>query len=125
MAENTLTVVATEAGPDETVRVVAVRGDVDMDSAPELERVLVEAARVPGRVTVVDLSGTGFADSTMLHVLLTAQRGHRAAGRRMVLAGPFGETVTRLLDVTGTAGFFEIVAGLDAVLGELPGARGD
>ncbi|MEU0957363.1 STAS domain-containing protein [Streptomyces niveus] len=96
--------------------IVTVKGGIDFDSAQDLKEVLAEARRAETPRTVVDLSGLMFADSAVLHVLLGAQREHRAAGRRMVVAGPLGQTVLRLFEVTGTSDFFTMAPTLDAAL---------
>ncbi|MET9555672.1 STAS domain-containing protein [Streptomyces sp. NPDC006645] len=96
--------------------IVKVAGGIDFDSARELAEALAEACRVDTGRTVVDLSGLLFADSAVLHVLLGAQREHRAEGRRMVIAGPFSQTVRRLFEVTGTADFFTMAPTLDAAV---------
>ncbi|MET7982044.1 MULTISPECIES: STAS domain-containing protein [unclassified Streptomyces] len=114
-------------GPEATVThgtvgdafVVRVGGDIDHESAFRLEEALSLSHRAAPERTVVDLSGTGFADSSILHVLLEAQRAHRARGTLMVVCGPFGDTVRRLFDVTGTEGFFVLADSVGAAL-ELP-----
>ncbi|MEU1042392.1 STAS domain-containing protein [Streptomyces sp. NPDC005551] len=99
--------------------VVRVGGDIDYASASRLEDALDLAHRVGAPRAIVDLSGTDFADSSILHVLLAAQRAHRARGMLMVVAGPFSETVSRLFDVTGTAGFFVLADSVQAAM-DLP-----
>src|SRR5690242_19607844 len=86
--------------------VVRVGGDIDHASAFRLAEALSLAHRTGPERTVVDLSATDFADSSILHVLLEAQRAHRARGTLMVVCGPFSDIVRRLFDVTGTEGFF-------------------
>lgn len=66
---------------EDDVFIVTVRGDIDFDSARGLREALDGAGRTGTGRTVVDLSGLDFADSTVLHVLLGAQREHRTAGR--------------------------------------------
>ncbi|MFE2301670.1 STAS domain-containing protein [Streptomyces sp. NPDC059445] len=99
--------------------VVHVGGDIDHESAFRLEEALSLAGRAGPERTVVDLSGTDFADSSILHVLLEAQRAHRARGTLMVICGPFSDIVRRLFDVTGTEGFFVLADSVEAAL-ELP-----
>lgn len=107
---------AVAATVEDDVFLVKVKGGIDFDSARELAEALEEARRVDTPRTVIDLSGLMFADSAVLHVLLGAQREHRAAGRRMVVAGPFSQTVRRLFDVTGTADFFAMAPTVDAAV---------
>lgn len=98
------------------VFIVTVKGGIDFDSAQELKEALTEACRADLPRTVIDLSGLMFADSAVLHVLLGAQREHRAAGRRMAVAGPLGRTVLRLFEVTGTSDFFTMAPTLDGAV---------
>lgn len=105
----------THAVEDE-VFVVRVSGSLDHDSAPLLEEACALAEDSGAPRTVVDLSLTDFADSTVLHVLLAAQRAHHRQQRTLIVAGPFHEVVRRLFDVTGTAGYFTLA---DDMLGAL------
>ncbi|MDF3301238.1 STAS domain-containing protein [Streptomyces tropicalis] len=104
--------------------VVQVGGDVDSESAPRLARALKAGLRAGTARSVVDLSGTTFADSAILHALLEAQRAHRARGLLMVVAGPFGDSVERLFGVTGTAGYFVLAEDVEAAM-EVPRAVTD
>ena len=66
---------------------LAVRGEVDLATAPALEDALADAIRESDGALVVDLSGVEFLDSSGLKVLLRARallgtRGPRA-GRRL------------------------------------------
>ncbi|MEV6197215.1 STAS domain-containing protein [Streptomyces sp. NPDC051920] len=106
-------------GAAEDAFVVRVGGDIDHASAFRLEEALSLADRAGPERTVVDLSGTDFADSSILHVLLEAQRAHRARGTLMVVCGPFSDIVRRLFDVTGTDAFFVLADSVGAAL-ELP-----
>ncbi|MEU8778121.1 STAS domain-containing protein [Streptomyces sp. NPDC048606] len=101
---------------DRDVAVISLRGEVDEDHAPRLAGALAQAAsRGPGR-TVVDLSRTRFADSSVLHALLDAQRAHTAAGATLVLAGPFHTAVRRLFEVTGSASVFRMADSLETAM---------
>ncbi|WP_411107607.1 STAS domain-containing protein [Streptomyces sp. cmx-4-9] len=100
----------------EGTAVVHLRGDFDEESALDLARVLAEAAAGGAPRTVVDLSRTCFADSSVLHALLEAQQAHAAAGSVLVLAGPLQMAVRRLFDVTGTGAAFRMADSLKAAL---------
>ncbi|MEU7059464.1 STAS domain-containing protein [Streptomyces sp. NPDC046197] len=101
--------------------VLRVSGEIDSESAPCLVRQL-DAGLCTGTVrTIVDLSGTAFADSAILHALLQAQRAHRQRGLLMVLAGPFSTGLGRLFDVTGTAGHFVLADDVHSAM-EVPWA---
>ncbi|MFB7756695.1 STAS domain-containing protein [Streptomyces sp. NPDC056121] len=76
------------------VEVVALAGELDIETAPDA-RVTLGAALRSGRSVVLDLSGVTFADSTALSLLLWASRG------AVYLAGPLAPQVERLLEVSG------------------------
>lgn len=101
-------------------RVVRVVGEADLDTAGELDRALAAGPRLGRRVTVVDLSRTTFADSTILGVLLRAHAAHEEADRRLLLAGPFDDLLRRLFEVTGTVHHLRFAPGVDEALADLP-----
>jgi anti-sigma B factor antagonist len=74
--------------------VVTVAGELDVATAPELERALADAE---GQVTV-DLSATTFADPAALRVLLAA----RADGVQLRVRSRRDGQVARLFALTGT-----------------------
>lgn len=86
--------------------VVVAAGDVDLATCDALSAV---AARhlLPGRVLVVDCRGITFLDSKGLRALLGLRRRAGRIGARLVLAGP-SAPVLRVLQVSGTAGCFDI-----------------
>ncbi|MFD5417432.1 STAS domain-containing protein [Streptomyces sp. NPDC127069] len=92
--------------------VIRLQGEVDEDDTPLLARALGQAAQGGPPRTVVDLSGTPFVDSSVLHALLAAQRAQAARGCVLVLAGPLQTAVRRLLDVTGAAQAFRMADSL-------------
>src|ERR1700722_7244620 len=53
---------------------VHVAGELDLLTAPQLERTLHDA-QVHNRVVVIDMREVGFIDSAGIHVLLAAQEG--------------------------------------------------
>jgi anti-sigma B factor antagonist len=78
---------------------LALRGELDISSAPVLEEALgrVEAAGPP--LLVIDLRGLEFMDSTGLRTLVSADQRARDAGRRLaIVRGP--EAVDRIFNVT-------------------------
>jgi anti-anti-sigma factor len=81
--------------------VVAVAGELDLATVPELEEALADAE---GQVTV-DLSATTFADPAALRVLLAA----RAKGVRIHVLPRRGGQVARLLALTDTEGLLSLV----------------
>lgn len=90
---------------DDTV-VLALRGELDLTSAPQFEQEVLTAAAGRPRRMVIDLSGLEFMDSTGLRALLIAreraqENGHELALRR----GP--RQVQRVLELTKTLDAFE------------------
>jgi anti-sigma B factor antagonist len=65
--------------------VIAVAGEADLYSAPELRRELEAAIEAGGRDIVVDLTKTTFIDSTALSVLVEATKRLRPDGGRLAL----------------------------------------
>jgi anti-anti-sigma factor len=80
-------------------RIIRVRGELDIESAPDLERVLLRSRPARQRV-VLDLSGLEFMDSTGLRVLLRA-RAAAEAGRWEIYVRGVPPTIRRLFDLTG------------------------
>ena len=79
------------------VRVLAVTGEVVVETAAQLEAGLAAAA---GEDLVLDLSETPFMDSTGLGVILATRDEAEAAGRRFVLVVVPDGQVEGLLEFT-------------------------
>ena len=85
--------------------VVAVVGDFDMNTVPELEERLVVVQR-PDVPLVLDLTGVTFLDSSGLSALVRChQRGLAGGGFRLVVAG---RAVARPLSLTALDELLEI-----------------
>jgi anti-anti-sigma factor len=93
----TFTVAEDPGSGDE--RVIRLRGELDIECAPDLERVLLRS-RPAGQRVVLDLSGLEFMDSTGLRVLLRA-RAAADEGRWQVFVRDVPPTIRRLFDMTG------------------------
>jgi len=89
---------AEDAG-DDGERVIRVRGELDIESAPDLERVLLRS-RPAGERVVLDLGELKFMDSTGLRVLLRA-RVAADDGRWDIKLRNVPPTIRRLFDMTG------------------------
>lgn len=80
--------------------VLELGGELDLESAPELERQLKEVGDTrPGRL-LIDLGRLEFMDSTGLAVMVRAQRSARDNGHRLALR-PGPTQVQRLFELTG------------------------
>ena len=90
------------------VRVLAVSGELDIATAPELCARL-DASRTTRRPRMlVDLTDVDFCDSTGLRALLGAASEVRTHGGRFALVCPPDTDVARLIDVVGAAEAFAI-----------------
>jgi anti-anti-sigma factor len=90
--------------------VVAVKGEVDLASAPELDKAL---GKFKKQEVFVDLRKTEFMDSAGLRVLLSHQARIREQGGKMNLLLSEGP-VMRLIEVAGVRDTFSILPSLDA-----------
>lgn len=88
--------------------VVRVSGDVDIATAPGLQRQLLGLIETDHRV-VIDLADVEFMDCSGLGVLLTCQQRAVTVGAVLVLRRP-SHRVTRLLELTALKPQFTIEA---------------
>jgi anti-anti-sigma factor len=87
--------VSTEGG----VRVVAVTGELDLDTMGELNEALGTDAGLVA-TTVIDLRGLTFIDSSGVSGVLTAaRRAHDAGARLVCVPGP--PQIRRVFEMTG------------------------
>jgi anti-sigma B factor antagonist len=84
----------------EAVAGVAVRGEIELASAPELTAALDAAIRNTAGPFAVDLSTVGFLDSTGISCLVRARALLGADDRTLALICPPGST-RRVLELTG------------------------
>jgi anti-sigma B factor antagonist len=87
---------------------LALSGELDLVSAPALERAVEGQPQPDVELIVLDLRGLDFMDSTGLHaVLRTANATHDAGCRFALIRGP--DQVHRLFELTGLAETLKIV----------------
>lgn len=91
----------------DSASVLAVAGEVDLQSAPHLANALEEARVAGASIVVVDLSRVDFLDSSGLGVLVTANRDIQADGASLRIVRPRPAinkvlTLTRLTEVIAT-----------------------
>jgi len=95
--------------------VLAVRGEIDLFTAPELKQVLAESIE-SGRVRIViDLTDTTFLDSTALGVLIGAVKRLRS-GEGALAIGNVDENISTTFEITGLDQIFTIVATRDEAI---------
>jgi anti-anti-sigma factor len=82
--------------------VLALSGELDVVSAPELELCLNEVMAEPLTRVVLDLSDLAFVDSAGVSVLIKARQDAELNGRTLVLARPT-EQVHRVFSLVGLA----------------------
>jgi anti-sigma B factor antagonist len=88
---------------------VAVSGEVDLYTAPELERTLAAHLADGATQIVVDLSDATFVDSTALHVLLgAARRLDRGEGGLIVVVPD--PKIRKVFEITGFDRRFSVVS---------------
>ena len=87
--------------------IVQARGDVDLCSAPALERHLSAVLAGQAPAIVLDLSAVTFLDCAGLRVLLAARRRAASQGSPFSLAAP-QRAVTRLLQLTALDRHFTV-----------------
>jgi anti-sigma B factor antagonist len=101
--------------PRPGVAVLAVRGELDTLTAPELDTALRELVAGPAATPVVDLSGVTFLASSGLAVLIQAAQRAEDRGRAVHLVVT-SRAVLRPLEVTGSDQLFTLHSGLDEAL---------
>ncbi|HEX2096228.1 MAG TPA: STAS domain-containing protein [Solirubrobacterales bacterium] len=110
---------------DGGIRVFTVRGELDMNTAPELEQALDGALAEEEAAVMLDLSDCEFIDSTGIALIVrTWQRLDRDAGNggkgRFVLCC-VNHQVRRLLKITGVESSITLHEQRDAALNSLRG----
>jgi anti-sigma B factor antagonist len=78
--------------------VLAVAGEIDLATAPELRRALSEVLADGSNEVTVDLSAVVFIDATGIGALVAAAHQAQGAGRRLSLRAP-SHQVRRILEV--------------------------
>src|SRR3954468_14754456 len=98
----------TEHPIDAERHVLAVRGEIDLFTAPELKQVLAESIEA-GRVRIiVDLTETTFLDSTALGVLIGAVKRLRSRDGALAIVN-VDENISKTFEITGLDQIFTIV----------------
>jgi anti-sigma B factor antagonist len=82
--------------------VLALVGELDVVSAPELAQCLEQVLAQPDARVMVDLNGLRFVDSAGVSVLIKAKRDFEANGRTLVLRRPT-EQLERVFALVGLA----------------------
>ena len=86
---------------------LALFGELDVVSAPTLEKVLSEVLAQPHARVMLDLNGLRFVDSAGVSVLIKAKQSAETNGRTLVLRRPT-EQLERVFSLVGLADWLEI-----------------
>ena len=99
----------TEDPLDADRHVVAVRGEIDLFTAPELKSALSEAIESGHMRIVVDLTDTTFLDSTALGVLIGAVKRLRSRDGALVIVN-VDQNIAKTFEITGLDQIFTILS---------------
>jgi len=99
--------IAIEGAAHGGLAAVAVRGELDIRSAPDLRAWLTKALDDGAHQLVIDLAQVAFMDSSGLGVLVGAHKRLARLGGRLSVVG-VSEPVGRLLSVTGLSRVFDV-----------------
>src|ERR671917_574832 len=112
----------TEQPIDAERHVLAVRGEIDLFTAPELKQVLAESIEA-GRVRIiVDLTDTTFLDSTALGVLIGAVKRLRSRDGALAIVN-IDDNISKTFEITGLDQIFTIVPTRDEAIDAVDPAR--
>lgn len=109
---------------DGDVHAFTVRGELDLDTVPELESALEAALAGDGAATLIDLGGCEFIDSTGIALLVSAWRqleGEESEGNARLVLCCLSDQVRRLLEITGVESSISMHAKREDALAELRG----
>ena len=112
-----LSVSQTSAG---NVPILAVTGEVDVYSAPEVKERIGELIHSGPATLIIDLSGVAFLDSTGLGALVEARTAAAEAGGSLPIVCT-QERILKLFTITGLDGVFSIHPDVGAAVAELTG----
>src|SRR3954470_23201869 len=108
----------TQDAVDSSTQVVAVRGEIDLFTAPELKTALGEAIEGGKSRIVVDLGETTFLDSTALGVLIGTVKRLRSRDGRLTIVN-VDQNIAKTFEITGLDQIFTIRASRDEALAAL------
>jgi anti-sigma B factor antagonist len=105
-----------ESSDSDDVRIVDVRGEIDLAAAPELSEHLLGAEDAGRRAVVVDLCRVTFLDSSGLAALLNARKKLLAADIPMVVACEPDGRPARVMEVTGLRSVLDLAGSREEAL---------
>jgi anti-sigma B factor antagonist len=96
----------------QNARVVTISGEIDGNTAPQAQAVILGQAE-PGAKVILDMTGVTYMSSAGLRMLLTAYRTINGKGGKIVLVG-LSSDLKDTMSVTGFLDFFTTCDTLDA-----------
>jgi anti-sigma B factor antagonist len=103
---------------DGDVHFIRVGGYVDFDVAPQLKKCIMHRIDAGARMIVIDLSDTGFIDSTGIGVLVGALKRLREAGGELAVICT-NENVRGIFEIVGLEHFIPLHGSRDDALAAL------
>src|SRR6266516_8166932 len=98
--------------------VIALGGEVDLYTAPELKQQLLDVIGNGAKDVVVDFTNTTFIDSTTLGVLVGGVKRLRPNGGRLTIVSS-DRNITKIFEITGLDRVFTIYPTRDEALKKL------
>ncbi|HET7272920.1 MAG TPA: STAS domain-containing protein [Rubrobacter sp.] len=96
--------------------VIAVRGEMDLHTAPKFQYAIERAAEKEGvGAVVVDMAEVAFMDSTALSSLMRSKDALGQQGISLRLAAP-SKAVERIFSVTGFEDYFDVFSSREAAI---------
>lgn len=112
----------TTEAPSDGIAVIALTGEVDLYTAPDLKQELVRLIDDGAQLVVVDLTETTFIDSTTLGVLIGGIKRLRPADGRLELVIA-DRTIAKVFEITGLDRVFSIHGDREAALAAAAGSE--
>ena len=97
--------------------VLAVRGEIDLFTAPEFKQRMSAPIDAGRRQLVVDLTGTTFIDSSSLGVLIGAHRRLKLRGGSLIVVCA-NEAIIKTFKITGLDGVLTVAPTIESALAD-------
>jgi anti-anti-sigma factor len=105
-----------EVGADTVI--AAIRGEIDGSNAAEVQRAVAEHVPTTARALIIDLSQTGYIDSTGVELLFELARRLTSRRQTFSVVVPQGSGVRRVLELCDIASVGVLVSTRDEALAE-------
>ncbi len=99
----------------EDIRILEITGRLDANTAPDLEKELLQHLEAEEKFFLVNFAGLDYISSVGLRVLLMAAKKAKSVGGKVVLSG-LQEHVHEVFEIAGFTSIFQIFAGNEEAL---------